>query len=57
MKANKRIRDLRRRSIHRLTTLVDGVTVGTTRYPWNKRDKDGVQVRNDVRIESRERVR
>lgn len=53
MKANKRIRDLGRRSIRRLVSLHDGILSGTTTFPLNKKDKDGKQSRNGVKLQWR----
>lgn len=59
MKANKRIRDLRRRSPFRLTAIVDGAKRGVTKYPYDAlaEHEPGVwwQKRNNVQIELRER--
>lgn len=56
MKANKRIRDARRRSAIRLFAVVDGRKVGTTKYPYDKKLKRyslAPGKRNNVRAEVR----
>ncbi len=57
MKANKRKRDLRRRSIYRLTAIVEGVLVGVTAWPYGKMVQTAPGIReqfpNGVRAELR----
>ena len=54
MKANRRKRDLTRRSDIRLTTIVEGAKMGTTTFPLLKKDKNGDQMLHpNVRYEVR----
>lgn len=53
MKANKRIRDLKRRSDDRLFYIKDGAARGTTTYPFSRAGKDGTQARNSVQLGTR----
>lgn len=48
MKANKRIRDPRRKSTRRLYCIVEGVKIGVTTYPVDRGPKT-----NDVQEERR----